>query len=153
MSSIALIVDPDWRVLPALGKVATRAGWTPVLHTTFAAARREVETRRPGALVAKVRLGMFNAIQLAYLTKLMTPEARAILYGDDIDAALGAEVQEARGFYERSEFLQHSLPSYLRSPLPERDRRNVWKIDRRAVFRGGRRVTDAHVVRHAVTHV
>ena len=149
MSPVVLIVDPDPRILPVWSKLAIDAGWSPVVETTFVAARRELEARRPAALVAKVRLGMFNAIQLAYLTKLKTPSARVVLYGDDNDAPLGAEVQAAGGFYERVEFLEHSLMSYLRSPLPDKDRRNVWTIDRRNVFRGGRRVTDAAVVRRS----
>ena len=153
MSPVALIVDPDWRVLPALGELAARAGWTPVVETTFVAARRELEMKGPAALIAKVRLGMFNAIQLGYLTKLKTPSARVILYGDDNDAPLGAEVQAAHGFYERTEFVQHSLASYLRAQLPETDRRNVWAIDRRTIFRGGRRATDSAHVRRSVTAV
>lgn len=153
MLPVVLIVDPDWRALPTLGKLATLAGWNPIVQTTFADARRELEITRPAALVAKVRLGMFNAIQLAYLTKLKTPSARAILYGDEADAALGVEVQAADGFYERREFLHHSLTSYLRAQLPDKDRRNVWTIDRRGIFRGGRRVTDVAVARHSVTAV
>lgn len=153
MSRVALIVDPDSHVSSALGDIVARVGWTPLVETTFVGARREIETKRPGALVAKVKLGMFNAIQLAYLTKMKSPGARAILYGDEADAVLGAEVQAASGFYERTQLVRHSLTSYLGSQLPERDRRNVLAIDRRNGFRGGRRATDAHIVRRSLSAV
>jgi hypothetical protein len=146
---LALIVDPDSHFLPRLGEIVERAGWNLLGRTTFAGARQELETKRPGAVVANVRLGMFNGVHLAYLAKLAVPEARTIVYAEVDDPVLAAEAQRASAFYERREWLMYSLPSYLQSDLPAEDRRSVWNVDRRQVFRGGRRTTDQRALRLA----
>lgn len=153
MPPVALIVDPDAQFLPQLGLAAERAGWNAIVQTTFAGARRELDTKRPSAVVANARLGMFNGVQLAYLAKLKKPSARAIVYSDGSDPVLGREAQDAQAFYERSNLVTFSLTSYLRSQLPARDRRSVWSVDRRNIFRGGRRVTDQEAVRVALSAV
>ena len=151
MSRLALIVDTNTRFLPRLGQAVERAGWDSVAQATFAGARRVLDTERPGAVVANIKLGMFNGVHLAYLTKLSLPKARTIVYSEVADPLLGVEAQRASAFYERADFVMHSLPSYLRSRLPPRDRRNVWSVDRRNFFRGGRRVTDQPTLRATPT--
>jgi DNA-binding NtrC family response regulator len=147
MPRLALIVDPDSHFLPLLGRVAEQAGWTLVERTTFVSARQELETRHPGAVVTNIRLGMFNGIHLAYLAKLTVPSARTIVYAEVDDPVLAVEAQRANAFYERRESLVYSLSSYLQSDLPAEDRRNVWNVDRRQLFRGGRRITDQAALR------
>jgi len=151
MSRLALIVDTNTRFLPRLGQAVERAGWDSVAQTTFAGARRVLAAKRPSAVVANIKLGMFNGVHLAYLTKLSLPRTRTIVYSDVRDPLLGVEAQRASAFYERSDFVMYSLPSYLRSRLPPRDRRSVWNVDRRNVFRGGRRVTDQPLLRATPT--
>jgi hypothetical protein len=142
MAPVVLIVDPDSQFAQRLGKVAQRSGWSLVERTTFAGARRDLDARRPSAVVTNIKLGMFNGVHLAYLTRQTLPAARAVVYADVTDPAMAVEAQRANAFYERRDSLACSLPSYLRSELPPTDRRGVCQIDRRGLFRGGRRITD-----------
>ena len=144
---LALLVDPDSQFLPQLGRAVARAGWGSIVQTTFVGARRELEVKHPNAVIANAKLGMFNGVHLAYLAKRVKPKSITIVYADGIDPALGVEAQRANAFYERGDFVMYSLPSYLRAHLPARDRRSVWVIDRRLLFRGGRRVTDQQALR------
>jgi DNA-binding NtrC family response regulator len=153
MLPAALIVDPDSRFLPALSSAATRAGWQPIVQTSFAGARRELEKKRPRAVVTNARLGMFNGVQLAYLAKLKRPSSLAIVYSDGADPALGRQAQEAHAFFERVDFVSFALASYLRAELPDKDRRSVWTMDRRKIQRGGRRATDQAALRLSVSAI
>jgi hypothetical protein len=152
MAPLVLIVDPDSGFAQRLGKVAQRSGWNVVERTTFARARHDLDVRRPGAVVTNIKLGMFNGVHLAYLAKQTLPAARAIVYGDVADPITAVEAQRANAFYERRDSLACSLPSYLRSELPPADRRSTWEIDRRGLFRGGRRATDQAVLQAGRRH-
>jgi hypothetical protein len=55
---------------------------------------------------------------------------------------LAQEAQAAGAFYERQEFVLRAVPSLLQAQLPHQDRRDPETVDRRALFRGGRRSTD-----------
>ena len=63
------------------------------------------------------------------------------------DVALAREAQLAGAFYEASFKLLHALPAYIQGELPDRDRRDPMRSDRRSSFRGGRRATDVTDVR------
>jgi hypothetical protein len=63
---------------------------------------------------------------------------------------LASEIQSAGAFYERPEFVIFALGNFLQASLPERDRRSVSILDRRAIFRGGRRTTDTPVLHVSV---
>jgi hypothetical protein len=104
--------------------------------------RRELTKECPAALVANIRLGAFNGIQLAYLTRQCSPRAALILYSVTDDHVLVREARNAGAFYEPMSFVPSSLPGYLSAALPIGDRRNSVKADRRHAFRGGRRSTD-----------
>jgi DNA-binding NarL/FixJ family response regulator len=142
----ALIVDPDPLQLSTIGAIVEAHGHRCISTADFAAARRHLRDDALGVLVTNLRLGAFNGIHLAYLTRIAHPDARILVYAREHDRMLAAETQAAGAFYARQEYVAFSLPAFLRASLPERDRRNVDGLDRRTTFRGGRRTTDIPVV-------
>lgn len=147
MTQLALLVEPDTAFLAQLSEVTERFGYEPVRCGTFESARESLRTRPPHAVVTNIRLGMFNGIHLIYLATVVRPDVRAVVYSSLDDPVLAREAQRACAFYERQRFVLHSLPNYLTASLPSRDRRDVQLLDRRQVFRGGRRTTDAESLR------
>ena len=124
--------------------------------TEFSIARaRLFETPPPDLLVTNLRLGPFNGLHLVYLAQSANLPTICLTYGEHkntTDVALAREAQLAGAFYEASYRLPHALPSYLQAELPERDRRDPARVDRRATFRGGRRATDLTEVRLNAGH-
>ena len=72
---------------------------------------------------------------------------RSIIYSDRPDPYLIHEARALGAFFERADRLANSLVGYVRFGLPERDRRESTRFDRRAAFRGGRRCVDVAVAR------
>jgi DNA-binding response OmpR family regulator len=159
MRRAVLIVEPYESFASQLAVISRDAGWEPTLCQTFETARRQLEQEPPDLLVTNVRLELFNGIQLCYLVKRADPKTPVVVYASEKDQALSADVQQANGFFERQAFIPHSLQAFLVAiaksrpewghpvtPLPEQDRRNPLVLDRRSVFRGGRRATDLAVL-------
>ena len=144
MHRALLVVEPYESFRSQLVLIADEAGWEAIACETFALARRMVTDRESQLVVSNVRLGQFNGIQLAYLAKLATPSATVIVYASEKDMSLAHDAQEAAAFFERQSVMPYALPSYLKAQraLPERDRRDPVRPDRRSTFRGGRRATD-----------
>jgi len=126
----ALIVDRDARLATTLGVTVERAGYSVVCHSAFEQARGDLIARSAALLISNTRLAAFNGIHLAYLAKFVNPGVRIVIYAHPHDQVLAREAQAAGAFYERGEL------------IPASDRRESIAIDRRIVFRGGRRVTD-----------
>lgn len=141
----ALVVDVDAIFVSELAPIVTASGFRVLALSEFTAARYELYVRRPEVLVANLRLGAFNGIHLAYLAKINNPQTRAMIYGED-DRLLAREVQSAGAFYERAPLVRYVLGTFLRASLPPRDRRDVQVVDRRSLFRGGRRTTDLQLL-------
>jgi DNA-binding NtrC family response regulator len=142
----ALIVDLDPVQLSTIGAIVEAHGHPFVSTSDFAEARRHLRESPFGVVVTNLRLGAFNGIHLAYLTKIAHPSARILVYAREHDRMLAAETQAAGAFYARQEYVSFSLPAFLRASLPDKDRRNVDGSDRRTAFRGGRRTTDLPVL-------
>ena len=104
----------------------------------------------PELLVTNLRLGPFNGLHLVFLAQSASLPTICLTYGtqtNPTDVALAREAQLAGAFYEASFKLLHALPAYIQSELPDRDRRDPVRSDRRSSFRGGRRATDVTEVR------
>jgi DNA-binding NtrC family response regulator len=142
----ALIVDLDPALLSTIAAIVETHGYQCISTADFAEARRCLRESAFGVLVTNLRLGAFNGIHLAYLTRIAHPGARILVYAREHDRMLAAETQAAGAFYARQEYVSFSLPAFLRASLPDKDRRNVDGSDRRAAFRGGRRTTDLPVL-------
>jgi DNA-binding NtrC family response regulator len=145
-----LLVDSDRKWLDAV-----RERWSYLAQidvcTDFAEARtRLFEAPVPELLVTNLRLGPFNGLHLVFLAQSANLPTRCLTYGahnNITNMALAREAQSAGAFYEASYKLPHALSSYLQSELPDRDRRDPTRDDRRGTFRGGRRATDLTEIR------
>jgi DNA-binding NtrC family response regulator len=146
-----VIVDPNEKVISRLRAIAEGANYRVFGFDGFEAARDHLQQGHAiSTLIANVRLGQYNGIHLVYLGKLHHPDIRALVYGRPHDAVLAREAQRAAAFYQRQGLMMLSLGSFLRAGLPSQDRRTVSEIDRRAIFRGGRRTTDVATLPFAV---
>ena len=143
----AILVEPNQDYASRLVTSAISVGWDPEVHSAFTTARQALLKTLPNAVVSNIRLGEFNGIQLAYLTRQANPGAVLILYSDTHDHVLVREARIAGSFYEPMAFLPTALPAYLSAKLPIRDRRQIVTDDRRRFFRGGRRATDVAALR------
>ncbi len=145
-----LAVDSHKKWLDAL-----RERWTHMAEvevcTEFSIARaRLFEVPPPDLLVTNLRLGPFNGLHLVFLAQSANLPTTCLTYGaqtNPTDVALAREAQLAGAFYEASFKLLHALPAYIKGELPDRDRRDPMRSDRRSSFRGGRRATDVTEVR------
>jgi ActR/RegA family two-component response regulator len=106
----------------------------------FRRARARLLTKPPDFLVTNLRLEAYNGLHLVLLAA--GTGTRCIVYAANDDIVLAREAQNLGAFYERLERLPFALRTYVTALLPQRDRRDVAVLDRRLIFRGGRRSTD-----------
>jgi hypothetical protein len=137
----ALIVDPNRSRLDLLRREA-EAIVDVTACTGFQAARRCLLTTAPAFLFSHFRLGAYNGLHLVHLAVHARVEMRFVLFDEQLDPQLAFEARQVGVFCETSSRLPFAIRSYLGSELPDRDRRHPHGPDRRAYFRGGRRVTD-----------
>ena len=78
----ALIVDDDPQVLSLAARWIRKAGYDVVVSNDFLDARMQLEVCRPAVVVADVRLGAFNGLQLGFLARQLFPDVRvAVISG------------------------------------------------------------------------
>jgi hypothetical protein len=135
-----LVVEPDailgQRVLARCERIARAT-----LCRDFLSARSQLLASTPDLLVTNLRLEEYNGLHLVLLA---TAEGvtRSLVHTDRPDPYLVREAQAIGAFFERTERLLHAVVGYLQVDLPQRDRRNSDRYDRRTAFRGGRRAAD-----------
>jgi hypothetical protein len=142
-----LVVEPD-----AGRQMALRSAWSSVAHvlacSDFRTACRQLFQHPPDLLVTNGYLLEFDGLHLVHLAATASLKTRSIVYAGELDLGLARDAQAAGAFYERADRLSYILPSYARSILPPRDRRDAALIDRRACcYRGGRRGFEVAVAR------
>ena len=145
-----LAVDSHKKWLDALKERWNHLAEIEVCAEFPVARTRLFDVPPPELLVTNLRLGPFNGLHLVFLAQSASLPTTCLTYGthnNPTDLALAREAQLAGAFYEASYRLPYALPSYLQSTLPERDRRDPGREDRRGTFRGGRRATDLTEVR------
>jgi DNA-binding NtrC family response regulator len=137
-----LLVDCDPRVGAHIKQDFETIADVEVI-TNFPTARRRVLQRAHELLVTNLRLNEYNGLHLVYLVST-SPQSqmRCLVYSAFPDLRLIEEAQAAGALYEAASTLAYALPSYISSPLPQRDRRSPLTADRRRVCRGGRRAPD-----------
>ena len=131
-----LIVEPDARQRLLLTRSVRELALVEAC-TDFFVARDRLAEQRPDFLVANLRLRNVSALHLLYLAAF---RSRAIVYMEEADRALLVEAQRLGAFVESARRVPFSLLSYLRAPLPARDRRDPTRIDES--MPGGRRASD-----------
>jgi hypothetical protein len=135
-----LVVEPDailgQRVLARCEGIAQAT-----LCRDFLSARSQLLASAPDLLVTNLRLEEYNGLHLVLLAS-SEGVTRSLVHTDRPDPYLVREAQAIGAFFERTERLLHALVGYLNFNLPQRDRRNSDRYDRRTAFRGGRRAAD-----------
>lgn len=81
-----LLVHPDEGARTTLAWSLSAAGCTVLTAADFAEARRLLATREPAVVVATLRLGAYNAIHLAHVSRASRPDVRVVIigYGDPV---------------------------------------------------------------------
>ena len=141
---VVLLVEPNPPVADMIEE-SIRPLAQIYFHRDFESAKRRLGTLRFDFVVSNLRLAAFNGLHLAYAVNAVTP-TRCIIYTDSREPALAQDVRRAGAFYEVADRLPVTLPAYLSGNLPPSDRRDPAIPDRRAPFRGGRRVWDRQLL-------
>jgi DNA-binding NtrC family response regulator len=94
-----LVVQRDRRLLAALVADLRQFGIDAEGVHSFEEARREFATRRWDVLVADVRLGAYNGLQLAVRIRAAQPNVVVILTGEHVDPALEVEAAAVQAHY------------------------------------------------------
>ncbi len=94
-----LIVDDDAPLLEVLQRAFQNAGAEVVAHSTFEGARRALQDDTFDALLTDVRLGAFNGLQLAVISRDAHPEIRVIVFSGFDDPVLRSEAERVGATY------------------------------------------------------
>ena len=94
-----LIVDDDAPLLEVLQRAFQNAGAEVVAHSTFEGARRALQDELFDALLTDVRLGAFNGLQLAVISRDAHPEIRVIVFSGFDDPVLRSEAERVGATY------------------------------------------------------
>ncbi len=124
----------------ACGKVVRRTE----CHN-FETARAHLSRPVRDALLTNLRLRDYNGLHLVLLAKASNGARGASSIRSNPDPFLIREAQGIGAFFERTDRLPLALAGYLLADLPDRDRRDPERFDRRVAFRGGRRAVDQPV--------
>ncbi len=94
-----LIVDDDASLLEMLERAFLKAGAEVVAHSTFEEARRALHDDGFDALLTDVRLGAFNGLQLAVISRDAHPATRVIVFSGFDDPVLRSEAERVGATY------------------------------------------------------
>jgi hypothetical protein len=139
-SGLVLLVDPHADMI--VGSI--RQALKGVAHVEpcaeFHGAKTRLLTSPPDVLLSNLRLHSYNGLHLVLLASKAS--TRCLVYADPDDLVLAREAQRLGAFYERASRLPFVLPAFFNGELPDGDRRDVTRLDRRLRFRGSRRRAD-----------
>ena len=138
-----LLVEPDAVIGRWLQPACERIAQATICRD-FLSARSRLLAEPPDLLVTNLRLEEYNGLHLVLLAA-EAATTRSVVHTDRPDPYLIREAQAIGAFFERTERLPHALLGYLNSALPEKDRRDAGRYDRRTAFRGGRRGADVAI--------
>jgi DNA-binding NtrC family response regulator len=94
-----LIVDDDASMLRLITTWVVGAGHEVVSFGQFEEAKSYLATAHPDVIIADVRLGAFNGLQLVIQAKLEHPEITAIVLTGFYDPVLSGEVSKLGASY------------------------------------------------------
>lgn len=96
---LVLVVDDDRAFLSLVRNWLASAGHTVVALSDFYAAKNYLALNRPQAIVADVRIGAYNGLQLLAFTKHDAPDVVAICVTGFDDPVLRAEASRLGAHY------------------------------------------------------
>jgi two-component system, NtrC family, response regulator HydG len=111
-----LVVDDDRAVLDAVARGLRAEGQDVVSSESFEEARRLLGEQRFDALIADVRLGPANGLQLAIIARQMDPAMRLIVFSGFDDPVLRAEAGRVNAIYVTKPVSTAALMQLLRDP-------------------------------------
>jgi DNA-binding NtrC family response regulator len=114
-----LIVDDDTALLEVLQRAFQNAGAHVVAHSTFEGARRALHDGTFDALLTDVRLGAFNGLQLAVISRDAHPDIRVIVFSGFDDPVLRSEAERVRAIYVVKPVSTETLLALVRRPLTQ----------------------------------
>lgn len=97
--STVLVVDDDQHVLGLVEYWLAEAGYDVVACSRFEAARTYLAAHTPDALIADVRLGAFNGVQLALLISQQRPGTLLLLMSGYDDPVVRRDVSACGGSF------------------------------------------------------
>jgi DNA-binding response OmpR family regulator len=136
-----LVVTPDADLRRMLAARLSRAATVDAV-SGFDAARGPLLATPYDLLLTDLRLAEYNGLHLVHLAATMGLPTRAIVFSAGFDPYLASETRAAGAFYEHTNRIVAAAPGYLHAVLPEHDRRDPRRVDRRIAARGGRRAAD-----------
>jgi DNA-binding NtrC family response regulator len=98
-SKRVVIVDDDAAMLRLISAWVAGAGHDVVSFSDFGAAKSYLATAKPDVIIADVRLGAFNGLQLVIQAKLDHPGITAVVLTGFYDAVLSGEVSKMGASY------------------------------------------------------
>ena len=98
-TATALVVDPESRSLYEFCKAFRDVGYRTFGATSFSDAKRFLMAEHPEILVADVRLGEFNGIQLLLLAKELRPGISVVITNAFPDPVLAEETRRMGGAF------------------------------------------------------
>ena len=114
-----LIVDTDPQNVRALVAAFRSRGCEPLEATSFEAAKRMWIAEQPPMLVADIRLGQFNGLQLLLRAKADRPDVVAAITCATPDTVLQAETRRFGGRFFVKPIVPDEVCATLLSDLPQ----------------------------------
>lgn len=108
-----LVVDDDPQVLSLTARWLRAAGYDPVMSNDFRDARVQIQVCEPSIVVADVRLGSFNGIQLGLLARRIRFDAGVVIISGWDDASLRREAAQIGAEYLQKPFQANDLLSAM----------------------------------------
>jgi DNA-binding response OmpR family regulator len=88
----ALIVDDDRQLSALTERWLMAAGYDVVVSNDFSEGRMQIQVRKPDVVVADVRLGEFNGLQLGWLAREVRPDVHLVIISGWDDCVLRRDV-------------------------------------------------------------
>ena len=118
-----LVVEDDRPLLTAISEWLTSAGFDVRAASSFEAARAALDAGIPDLLLADIRLGAFNGLQLIIRAQAIGPRLRAIVMTGYPDPVILREAERLHVRHLEKPFtcdsLVHAIRASLAAPLSE----------------------------------
>jgi DNA-binding NtrC family response regulator len=135
MTQRILVVEDDASIRTLLRNILERAGYETLLATTFQEGKRALAVDAPDLLIADVRLGEFNGLQLLITSDRPVP---AIMITGFPDPVLAEEARSLGAAHITNPFSRAALLALVRDKLAS--------VNEPAMFTANRRWVRKHVV-------
>ena len=113
-----LIVDTDPRTVRELGAALRGEGWEALEATSYEEARRLWTSERPPMLIADIRLGQFNGLQLLLRARADRPDVTGVITSAIPDKVLEADTRRFGGTFVVKPLAREQIITLLQSLRP-----------------------------------